>query len=472
MNEEELMTALNPEHRGRGISRSPGMMAILFGAILVLIAIAITFVVARAQTGMDQRPDRTIDAALRAEIIDSVTTAFNDVYVFPDVARKMEQHLRKQMKGGHYDTLTSLTAFAQVLTDDLRSVCNDRHVGIRFMPDEYFERIAADTLGDQEDPDELEHERYNNFGFHKVERLPGNIGYLDLRQFADAKYAGETAISAMKFLSNSSALIIDLRKNGGGSPSMIQLISSYFFDESEHLNSFYIRKEDTIKQFWTSAYVDGKKMVDIPIYVLTSQRTFSAAEEFTYNLKNMERATIIGETTGGGAHPVEGHVFPNLNIWMSVPFGRAINPITGTNWEGIGVTPHIQVPQDQALDVARLKAMKKLLEDADREEIKSALEWQIASFEALMNPHEIDDATMQSYAGVYGPRTIAFENGELYYQREERPKYKMIPMSDDLFMFEEIDYFRLKVIVDESGAPVELNGLYDNGHIDVSPRSK
>jgi hypothetical protein len=251
---------------------------------------------------------------------------------------------------------------------------------------------------------------------------------------------------------------------------MIQLISSYFFDEPKHLNSFYLRYEDTIEQYWTQAYVAGPRMSKADLYILTSSYTFSGAEEFTYNMKNMERATIIGETTGGGAHPVSEMGFPTLNIGMRVPFGRAINPVSGTNWEGTGVTPDIEVPSDQALMVARLEAMKKLLEKSPPEDRKNVLEWNIASLYADIHPVTVDESILKSYVGVYGPRTITFENGDLYYQRQDRPKYKMIPMADDLFMFKDLDYFRIKVITDSDGNATELRGLYDNGYTDTSPR--
>ncbi|MBU1318727.1 MAG: S41 family peptidase [candidate division Zixibacteria bacterium] len=424
-----------------------------------------------AQGGPGHEESRAADAKLRAEIIDSVTLVLDSHYVFPDVAKEMKKYVRKRLKDGKYDTLNTVAALARALTDDLREVCHDRHLGIAFMPDEYFEGLEADTVTDERREQELKEAQYDNFGFYKVERLPGNIGYIDFRRFADAQYAGATAIAAMNFLAYSDAIIFDLRNNGGGSPSMIQLISSYFFEEPEHLNSFYLRYEDTIHQFWTQAYVPGRRMANTDLYVLTSSYTFSGAEEFTYNMKSMERATIIGETTGGGAHPVDEAIFPNLNVAMRVPMGRAINPITGTNWEGTGITPDIEVPSDQALSVARREAMTKLLEKTTDEDRRNDLEWNIATLEAELNPVTVDESILKSYVGTYGPRTLIFENGDLYYQRQDRPKYKMIPMANDLFMFKEIDYFRIKVIRDDSGNPTELNGLYDNGHVDISPKS-
>jgi len=415
--------------------------------------------------------DDTIDGAIRAEIIDSVIARLDEYYVFPDVANDMGKLLRKNLKKKHYDTVSSGLAFTQALTDDMRSISHDGHLWVRYDPEIAIRFAETDTVTEEMLAADRERERRDNYGFYKAERLRGNIGYLDFRGFSDAKYGGATAIAALNFLANVDALIIDMRRNGGGSPSMIQLITSYFFNESMHLNSFYVRKLDTIQQFWTQEFVQGPRMSDVDLYVLTSDYTFSAAEEFTYNLKNMERATIIGDTTGGGAHPNNRVVFPKLNTMMSVPYGRAINPITGTNWEGVGVIPDIAVPQEQALDVAKLEALKKLKEKATDEERKQVLAWDIQSLESVINPVTVDPAILQKYVGVYGPRTIIFEDGELYYQRVDRPKYKLIPMADDLFRIDEIGYFRLKVVLDDQGQPIELIGLYDNGREDRSPRT-
>jgi C-terminal processing protease CtpA/Prc len=320
---------------------------------------------------------------------------------------------------------------------------------------------------------EMEQVRLDNYGFYRAERLPGNIGYLDFRYFHDAGEGGPTAIAAMNFLGNCDALIFDMRRNGGGEPSMIQLISSYLFDEPRHLNSFYIRAKDTIQQFWTSAYVQGRRMSNIDVYVLTSSFTFSGAEEFSYNLKNMKRGTIIGETTGGGAHPVEGHVFLNLNVEIGVPYGRAINPITHTNWEGVGVKPDIEVPASEALTVARVEALKKLRDKATSEDRRRVFNWELEAVESEQHPVQVDPAAAKRYAGAYGPRRITVENGELYYQRERRPKYRMIPMTPATFRLDAPDMggFRLRFVANEQGTITEAVGLYSDGREDHTPRT-
>jgi tetratricopeptide (TPR) repeat protein len=190
-----------------------------------------------------------------------------------------------------------------------------------------------------------------NYGFQKIEVLEGNIGYVDFRYFASPVKATDRVVAAMSFLKYTDAIIYDLRKNGGGNPEMIQLMCSYLFDKKIHLNSLYWRDGDRIVEYWTLDQIEGVRLPDIPVYVLTSHYTFSGAEEFTYNLKTRKRATIIGETTGGGANP--GGMFPiTKNFGMFIPEGRAINPVTGTNWEGTGVEPDIKVAADSALSVA------------------------------------------------------------------------------------------------------------------------
>lgn len=307
---------------------------------LFWIALAVLFElfpsIAWSQSSGSNAQDKTIDTRTQLEIIDSVTQALNQVYVFPEVAKKMENHLRKEYQSKKYREITSLTEFAQKLTEDLQAISHDKHLGVRFVTDEMMAGVEGDTFTDEERRHQLEEKRRDNFCFKEVKFLEGNVGYIDLRCFSDATDAGLTAVSAMNFLGYADAIIFDLRQNGGGEPSMIQLITSYLLKEPTHLNSFYIRKSDSLQQFWTQAYVQGPRLTNVDVYVLTSSYTFSGAEEFTYNLKNLKRGTIIGETTGGGAHPNDIKIFRNLNVGMSLPFGRAINPITGTNWKEQG----------------------------------------------------------------------------------------------------------------------------------------
>ncbi len=325
---------------------------------LILALIISISALAQGQPGPGTTADVKLDAATRQAVIESAIKHLNENYVFPETAKKMEAALRERMQRGEYDNITSAPAFASALTAHLQEVSHDKHLRV------FFTGNGNPLLGASHDP--ADRERYRvmaskrNFSFEKVERLSGNIGYLDLRGFEDPELASETATAAMTFLANTDALIVDLRQNGGGDPAMVAFLSSYLFDQRTHLNDLYDRPHNRTEEFWTRESVPGKRFGgDKPVYVLTSKRTFSGAEEFTYNLKNLKRATIIGEVTGGGAHPVAPHRI-NDNFMIGVPFARAINPITKTNWEGTGVTPDIEAPAAQALKLAHVAALKSV----------------------------------------------------------------------------------------------------------------
>lgn len=204
--------------------------------------------------------------------------------------------------------------------------------------------------------------RLDNFGIRRVERLDGNVGYLDVRRVAMAANAGPAIAAAMELVAGTYALILDLRHNGGGSPDGVQLWCSYLLDGMPtHLNDIFHADTGETRQFWTLPYVPGTRYPDRPVYVLTGAHTFSGGEEFCYNLQALGRAELIGETTGGGAHPTRGYPI-SRSVHIGIPFARSINPITGTNWEGTGVVPDVAVPEDQAYDVAYAKALRHVLD--------------------------------------------------------------------------------------------------------------
>jgi hypothetical protein len=241
-----------------------------------------------------------IDAATRTRVIDGAIAHLNEFYVFPETAKKMSEAVKARQKKGEYDSLTDGDAFSKMLTENFQEVSHDKHLRVDFSPAPMPERPESPP-----DADELARYRKDmermNCGFDKVEILSGNVGYLKFNMFGDPEVCGPTAVAAMNFLANVDAIIFDLRENGGGDPKMVAFISTYLFSEPTHLNDLWERKGDNTHQYWTTPYVLGKRLDGKPAYVLTSNRTFSGAEEFSYNLKNLKRATIIGETTGGGA---------------------------------------------------------------------------------------------------------------------------------------------------------------------------
>ena len=321
--------------------------------------------------------DAPLGAEQRGRVIDDALQALNEQYVFPDVAKEMTKEIGSRRAKKEYDSITSSSEFARKLTEDLQAVCHDKHVRVRFNGSTPPTHGSGGGPGGGPGPMQ-QRMRETNFGFEKLERLPGNVGYLDLRAFAPVDLAAELASSSMTLLANSDALIIDLRANGGGSPEMVQYLCSYFFDgEPVHLNDLYFRVENETRQFWTLGYVPGKRYLDKPIYLLTSSKTFSGAEEFAYDLQNQKRATIVGETTGGGANP-GGSVGIAAGFEVFVPMGRAINPVTKTNWEGKGVEPEVKCKAEEALGRAHKLALQSLLEKAEGPR-KQALEQALAA---------------------------------------------------------------------------------------------
>jgi len=436
---------------------------------LLLITLALLITVPALAQQPPSFPD--LDQARRAAIVDSLTAALDTVYVFPDVATEMVTDVRRKLADGEYDDITDVAAFADRLTEDFRAISHDLHL-----------RVGAGPLPEPElaeDPElamqrEREYNQRQNYEFQVAKRLPGNVGYLRFDGFSGDPEAGATAVAAMNFLGHCDALIIDLTRNGGGSPRMIQLLTSYLVEGPTHLNSFYVRSTDDMMQFWSLPYVPGPSMADIPVYVLTSGNTFSAAEEFTYNLKNLERATIVGETTGGGAHPVNRHwfAFPEYQVTMSLPFGRAINPITGTNWEGTGIEPHLACASDLARDTAYLDALETLEKSADDPGIKHGLAWARTGLAAKLEPTTLSKGELKKFEGDYGPRHITREDEDLFYQRDGRDAMRMIPMGDDTFMVGDLEWFRIRFERDEKDKVVRLVGMYSSGRVDGNDRDQ
>ncbi|HSA95166.1 MAG TPA: S41 family peptidase [Acidobacteriota bacterium] len=437
--------------------------------VLILTLLALWASLAAGQ----ESPPPNLDAAKKQATVDEIATLFNKNYIFAETAVKVEAALRAKLKAGDFDKASAAPDFARAVAAVILDVSKDRHTGFVYNPAmaEDLRRLMGRSEEEAKKVRErqLAESRRDNFGFRKVERLPGNIGYLDFRVFESPGDAGPTAVAAMNFLAYCDAIIVDLRQNGGGDPAQIQLISSYLFEEPVHLNDLYARATDRTENYWTLPFVPGAKSAQADVYVLTSARTFSGAEEFSYNLQNLKRATIIGETTGGGAHPTNTMIVQR-DFVLRVPYARAINPVSKTNWEGTGVKPDIACPAAEAFDRAYALALEKLAAKATDPARKAQYDWILTGEKAKKTPPRLDAKTLSSYTGVYGERKITLENGALFYQRTG-PKARLTPLTATLFAVEGLDYFRLEFTV-KDGRAIEVVGLYDNGERDPSPRTK
>lgn len=301
-----------------------------------------------------------MERQLKTSTINALIDLLNEHYVFPETAASLERELTQRLMNHEYEETSTHRAFAELITTHLYNVSKDKHLRMSYKVDKPQAEVENAPKEPKIQPDPfLTVAQLDNYGFTKVERLPGNIGLLEFHIFLPPEHAGETVASAMTFLANTSCLIIDLRSNFGGSPHMVAFLSSYLLGPSPtHLNSLYWRKNDETQQFWSLPYVPGKRFGGTkPLYILTSGKTFSAAEEFANNLQSLNRATLVGERTGGGAHPGQVHRI-NQEFEVFIPNGRAINPITKGNWEGVGVCPDIEVPQGEAFEVAYAKLLQ------------------------------------------------------------------------------------------------------------------
>ncbi|QBD76865.1 hypothetical protein EPA93_12965 [Ktedonosporobacter rubrisoli] len=294
------------------------------------------------------------------EIIEGLAQSLCENYVFPELAQQIAATLRQRLADGAYDGILDADQLAKVITEHLYELSHDKHLRLFYRPEGVSEHIREDQSYPAEEIERIRVQGIEqSFYMKKVEILEGNIGYFRFDRFMHPYFAGENMQAAMTFLAHTRALIIDLRYNGGGDSSMVQFLCSYFFaaleDEQVQLTGIYERKKDLLRQQWVMPYVPGPRYLQKPLYVLTSQNTFSGAEDFSYTLQQLKRAYIVGERTKGGANP--GFKYPiTVNFETMIPSGRSINPISGTNWEGTGVTPDLAVAAEEALDVAYRRA--------------------------------------------------------------------------------------------------------------------
>lgn len=245
------------------------------------------------------------DIAIKV-LIDSLTNALDRIYIFPEKSKLMSDHLKGQFKKGAYNKdVTDPKLLAEKISADIQSVHRDGHLRVNYDP-AFAERLrkAPSESGMVDKDGEVSKAKSENFSFKKLEILDGNIGYLQFFGFIGfIEEAKPTITAAFRFLANTEAIIIDVRRNGGGSPWMVKQIASYLYAERTRLNDIYERRKNETMEFWAEPEIAENMKLSMPLYILTSNNTFSAAEDFTYAMQVNKRAVIVGDTTGGGAHP-------------------------------------------------------------------------------------------------------------------------------------------------------------------------
>lgn len=302
-----------------------------------------------------------IDLSTQSEIIQNLCQKLQAYYIFPEVAGKICQCLQTHLEARDYSDINEGEFFALALTYHLQEVNQDEHLWVKWHPESLPDDDDALRLNPAWQEEQKLKARLDNFGIHRLERLPGNIGIIDIRYLHKPVLGGDTVMAAMAFLTHTNALLIDLRNCSGGYPGMIALVASFLFGpEPIHLSNIYWRDDNKTQQYWTLPYVPGERYVEKPVYVLISKVTFSAGEELASILQTRQRATIIGEKTDGGAHPGTSYrLHPHFEVF--IPIGQVTNPVTGEDLEGIGVSPDFVMPQEKAYSAAYHLALKEVL---------------------------------------------------------------------------------------------------------------
>ncbi|MYS22374.1 peptidase S41 [Streptomyces sp. SID4948] len=290
-------------------------------------------------------------------VVEKTAALLLDHYVFPDVAGELAGLLRRRLADGAYAT-ASAEELAALVTADLQSSNGDRHLRLLHhaqpVPAGQGEATLAALRRDFD---------ASLGGVPRLELMSGEVALLELGPVLfPVGWAAEPLSAALGLVSRARALILDLRGTRGGDPDTVAFVCSHLLDERTHLNTMHWRENDRQEQSWTQPYVPGPRFGGTkPLYVLTGRRTFSGGEELSYDLQQLGRAQVVGERTGGGAHPREGWtVHPHLEA--TIPVGRAVNPVSGTNWEGTGVRPDVPCEAADALDRAHALALARLAE--------------------------------------------------------------------------------------------------------------
>jgi hypothetical protein len=399
------------------------------------------------------------------EVLDSLTEKLGEFYIKPNSIDNIRKKLNENYKKGNYKKLINPKEYATKLTTDLLEISNDLHFYIMYDPQWVNDQMKSKDENAEKKikAQELEKSKKNNFGFRQVEILEGNVGYLRFDYFHDPAEASETASSIMQFLSNTDALIIDLRTNNGGAMEMGQFISSYFFSDKElplYKYYYYENKRKKIdREMWLLPSVPGDRLENVTIYILTSSATFSAAEWMSYSLQNLKRAIIVGEQTAGGAHPVARKILTH-GFSINIPFGEIKDPITQLDFEGRGITPDVPTKSKDALNTAHLLALQNI--SSKNKDAAATIDWLIPIIKNREKPTVVDSLILKSYQGKYGKGVLKYENDNLYYKWNNTVNFLLTPLEQDFFLVDGIDDFRIKIIL-ENNTIVGIKRVYQDG---------
>lgn len=404
----------------------------------------------------------------KSGIIEKAISLLQENYIYPERVKNIENFLIGKLKSSGYTGIVKPEDFLQSLNNDLEREGKDHHLNISFGPDR-VKQIKLDQQNEKDGKKEtlsenwLQRMKYENFRLRKVERLDGNIGYFNFLNFAPVVPAKESIAGAMNFLQFSSAIIIDLRENGGGYSETMSFLLSYFLKDSLQIGEFRHRKGNQIEKTYVPAdAMINKILEDIPVYILVSNKTSSAAEGFSYTLQQFKRAVIVGEQTKGEGNPGELFII-NEFLYMMIPTIESRNPITGKGIDGIGVTPDIRISSDKAYNKALLEICTQLSKTIPIKELKQLYEWQIPVLENELNPEPLTEIIISAIVGDYAEgRRIVYENCNIYYINQKGQKVRLDYIGKGIFQNTEKKWLRL--VMPYTDKPIhEFEWVWDDG---------
>ncbi|SHG35313.1 S41 family peptidase [Pedobacter caeni] len=435
-------------------------MKIFVVVLLCLLGFSLTF------QGYGQvKPGRLLTNQQISDLVDSVSASLKKHYIFPDKADAMVKYMKAQLQKGVYKKLVNPQQLAQQIHNDIRGIHYDAHLHIAYEPQMQAPKALSPEQLARARKEELSAEKENNFNLQKVEVLPGNIGYFRFNGFTSQTAAAQATLNAaLTFLSNTKVLMIDLRFNGGGSATAP--LSSYFFKDKTHLfdnvNTF---SKDTLS-FYTDPSSTTGLVLTMPVYIITSKNTASAAEAFSASMQALKRATIVGDTTLGVSHQTG--FFPLGNGFLAkIPFARPVSTSVFKDWEGTGVIPDVVITEEKGLVGAQEIVYRDLMQKAATDKEKKAIQWAINDLKASADLPNPEPGVLNNYAGTYaGGINFFVEGGGLRCKNPERggnDVFKLKPVTDHVFVLDE--NVQVEFVKDLSGNYSSMNMLWKNGNI-------
>ncbi len=405
-----------------------------------------------------------LDNAKIETVVNTIINSFEKHYVYPEKAKIIKEGLLDNLKTGQYNDIYEYEELIEKIDSDIYDLVEDYHIGFSIIKNSESNKNKNKISLTSEKVVQL---AKKNYYFKNIEILSGNIGYLRFDRFSDPKYAGETAIAAMEYLSNTDAIILDLRYNFGGHGTMVDLLSSYFFEEPTITSSLYFPETDSLGQSWTHE-VSGKILSDTKLYILTSIQTASAAESFSSMMQRNKRAKIIGERTKGAAHWREYYYYPDIMLEIKMPIGRPFFK----DWEGKGIQPDIEIYEYLAYRKAYITALSDLIDSNEDSKKIEELEWYLLIAEKKYQDLLQNTVVLDEYVGVYGKdQQIILRDNYLFWHQGINEEFVLLPFDEDSFVFSDSEDYIVQFVRDESN---QVNGykLLMIGEKDGTTRSK